>query len=147
MDLKYIFVLLTTIIIYTAVTNESFAQVTNYVEIPSGSSELPIDTETAVENNRTEMPIDECMEKNLCFTPWTLNINVGDKVIWANNDNAPHTVSDKAYLHNNVEEDDLIDSGILLSGDTFEYVFNNEGTFNYVCIIHPWMTGKISINR
>lgn len=64
-------------------------------------------------------------------------------VVWFNYDSTSHTVtSDTDY------EDILgkeFDSGIIEPGDTFEFVFIEEGYFSYHCEIHPWMQGRVEI--
>jgi plastocyanin len=38
------------------------------------------------------------------------------------------------------------DSGIMRTGDTFSYTFNNPGTFEYYCAVHPSMVGEIVVS-
>ena len=52
--------------------------------------------------------------------------------------------------------EDYINSGWLLpkggenlypgSGNTFTMTFQNAGTYDYLCIIHPYMTGRVMVN-
>lgn len=72
--------------------------------------------------------------KNFSFNPNILNINKGDSVIWTNQDSAPH----------NVAVDDS-ESPILTKGQTFVYIFNNIGVFDYHCPLHPSMRGTITV--
>ena len=37
------------------------------------------------------------------------------------------------------------DSGIMQTGQTFRYTFNNSGTFEYYCAVHPSMVGEIVV--
>ena len=37
------------------------------------------------------------------------------------------------------------DSGTLGGGDRFSFTFTTAGSFDYVCAIHPRMTGTISV--
>ncbi|MCH7966286.1 MAG: HYR domain-containing protein [Thaumarchaeota archaeon] len=32
-----------------------------------------------------------------------------------------------------------------MSGSSFSYKFNSPGTFNYFCMIHPWMQGQVNV--
>lgn len=70
--------------------------------------------------------------ENFAFSPQISNINAGQKVVWTNNDSAPHQI--KA---------DSFSSGILNKGDTYEFVFVNPGTYNYYCGLHPSMKGQV----
>jgi plastocyanin len=38
------------------------------------------------------------------------------------------------------------DSGIMRTGDTFSYTFNDPGTFEYYCAVHPSMVGEIVVS-
>ena len=38
------------------------------------------------------------------------------------------------------------DSGIMQTGQTFRYTFNNPGTFEYYCAVHPSMVGEIVVS-
>lgn len=61
---------------------------------------------------------------------------VGDEVTVVNADSAPHT-----WTHT----DGAFDSGNLNPGDTFTFTFDEAGSFDYFCQIHPGMTGSITI--
>jgi plastocyanin len=39
----------------------------------------------------------------------------------------------------------LFDSGPISNGATFSYTFNEAGTFNYHCNVHPSMLGKVTV--
>ena len=62
------------------------------------------------------------------FSPATLPIEVGDTVIWVNNDDTfPHTTtSDLPFFNANYWDGTLVDQS-----DTFSQTFNNAGTFTY----------------
>ncbi|MEO2201966.1 MAG: plastocyanin/azurin family copper-binding protein, partial [Nitrosopumilus sp.] len=42
--------------------------------------------------------------------------------------------------------DGLFDSSIFMAGSTFEFTFDEAGTYDYFCMVHPWMTGIINVN-
>ena len=68
------------------------------------------------------------------FNPGTLTVKKGTKVTWTNKDSAAHTI-----------KSDTFNSGDIAQGGTFQFTFNNAGTFNYTCGIHPSMMGKIIV--
>lgn len=37
------------------------------------------------------------------------------------------------------------DSGTIAPGDSYSYTFDNTGSVNYICTIHPQMTGSVTI--
>jgi len=72
------------------------------------------------------------------FQPQTLNVEVGTTVVWTNKDDAAHTVTSKG---------DVFDSGNLGNNESFEFTFNEPGTFDYLCRIHRSMTGRINATQ
>jgi plastocyanin len=73
---------------------------------------------------------------NFNFAPNAITVAVGTTVVWTNNDDVPHNVTnpDKAFK-----------SPTLDTGEKWEYTFQKAGTFNYYCTIHPKMTGKVVV--
>jgi plastocyanin len=75
--------------------------------------------------------------KNFAFSPVTLTISNGQTVTWTNMDSVSHTVTSTTGV---------FDSGPISPGQTFSYTFNNAGTFEYSCTIHPTMQhGKVIV--
>ena len=70
------------------------------------------------------------------FLPEDLTINVGDTVVWTNNDDSPHTVT---------ADDDEFNSGNLAEGATWSYTFTEAGTYDYHCNYHGSMTGSVTV--
>ncbi len=71
------------------------------------------------------------------YKPNTITINKGDKVMWINMDFGIHTVTDNQGSFSSKD---------LRPDQTFEYIFNSIGTYDYHCKLHPDMTGKIIVN-
>ena len=63
-------------------------------------------------------------------------VPVGGQVVVTNTDGASHTWT---------AVDGSFDSGTLGEGDSFEFTFDEPGVFEYVCSIHPSMTGSITV--
>jgi len=83
-----------------------------------------------------------CEETRECFSPYEVSVAIGATVTWSNDDTAVHTVtSGKDLLH-----DELFDSSIFMSGTTYEITFNDAGSFDYFCLVHPWMTGIVHVS-
>ena len=76
--------------------------------------------------------------KGNAFSPDSLSIKVGDTVTWINNDSYAHTV--KASKGE-------FDSGNMANGAKFSFTFDKEGTIDYICGIHTFMTGKIIVTK
>jgi len=70
------------------------------------------------------------------FFPTAIEINSGTTVTWVNNDTAIHTVADTKKT---------FDSKFIQSGATWKYTFEKAGEYDYVCTLHPWMKGSVSV--
>ncbi len=83
-----------------------------------------------------------CEKTNECYLPYSVTINEHSSVTWTNDDIAVHTVTSgvPSEGHNGI-----FDSGLISPGTTFTNQFDEEGTFDYYCIAHPWMTGKVVV--
>jgi plastocyanin len=73
-----------------------------------------------------------------------MNITTGNTITWKNNDVEIHTVT-SGSPDNSIEKGKEFDSGNLNPKQTFEHVFNKDGTYNYFCIFHPTMTGVVNV--
>jgi plastocyanin len=82
-----------------------------------------------------------CEETNSCYLPSIITINQGQQVTWSNEDVAFHTVTSGLYD----EPSDLFDSGHLDPEEKFIVSFDEPGTFDYFCTLHPWMAGKVIV--
>ena len=76
--------------------------------------------------------------KEFMFGPKDLNVAVGTKVTWVNDDEIPHTVA---------ETHKLFRSGALDTSDSYSWVFNTPGEYEYFCALHPQMLGKIVVSQ
>jgi len=75
--------------------------------------------------------------------PNSVTISLGDTVRWINADTAAHTVTSGTVIEG---PDGKFDSGLLLSGNFFEFTFEDTGTFEYFDLVHPWVTGTVIVN-
>lgn len=70
------------------------------------------------------------------YDPDPVTIQVGGKVIWLNQDAAPHTAT---------AEDGSFDTGTLDQGKLKSETFKQAGTYPYICTIHPTMHGTVEV--
>ena len=77
------------------------------------------------------------------YTPANLTVAVGTTVTWTNDDATIHTVTQGSP--ESQETAPLFDSSILAAGKTFEYKFDQAGTFDYYCTLHPFMVGTVTV--
>ena len=83
-----------------------------------------------------------CEEKNECYIPYEVTIDIGGEVTWSNDDSAAHTVTSGLPAEGS---DGIFDSGLLMAGATFEYTFDEAGDYPYFCMVHPWKQGIVSV--
>ena len=76
------------------------------------------------------------------FSPSKLTVQPGTTVVWTNNDSAAHTVTSGQSTDG---PSGLFDSALFTPGNSFEYQFNSVGVHDYFCMVHPWMTGTITV--
>jgi plastocyanin len=79
----------------------------------------------------------EVAMEGIQFNPAELTVAVGDTVTWTNNDSVGHDVTGDDFKSG--------EAGGLGSGDTFEHTFEEAGTFDYVCTVHPGMEGTVIV--
>ena len=84
-----------------------------------------------------------CDETDECFLPFDVSVAVGATVLWSNDDSAAHTVSSGTI---DAGLTGVFDSGLFMAGDSFEFTFDTAGTYDYFCMVHPWMTGTVNVN-
>ena len=84
-----------------------------------------------------------CELANLCYLPSAAVINQGDSIEWTNKDTAAHTVTSG---NPNNGPDNIFDSSLFMAGEKYKVEFNDKGTFEYFCMVHPWMEGKVIVN-
>jgi predicted secreted protein with PEFG-CTERM motif len=79
-----------------------------------------------------------------CWTVMEAVMDIGGEVTWINTDSQPHTATNGADL-TSPDVGLLFDSGLLMNGDSFSFVFDTPGEYPYFCMVHPWMTGLVIV--
>ena len=74
--------------------------------------------------------------KKHTYNPDSITVPVGTHVVWRNFDSTPHTVT----ITNG-----LFDSSVMDRGENFSYTFQDPGTYDYYCMIHPYMKAKVIV--
>lgn len=115
------------------------------ITLQSSDSEIKTEKSEIVIEADVIMPIKVsrpgCEETNSCYLPSIITIKQGQQVTWSNEDVAFHTVTSGLYD----EPSDLFDSGHLDPEQKFIVSFDEQGTFDYFCSLHPWMAGKVIV--
>jgi plastocyanin len=106
-------------------------------DAPAAASpaETPSDTAQNVEAPAgAEVPVDI---RDFAYSPNLIEIAFGDTVTWTNQDEVPHTATG--------EDRDVLQSGTITPGTSFNQDFPEAGEFGFFCEFHPNMTGTIVV--
>ena len=71
------------------------------------------------------------------FGPEKVEVQKGQTVAWTNIDESPHQVT--------VQGTSTLRTAVILKGQTTTVKFDNPGTYDYICGLHPGMKGKIEV--
>ena len=77
--------------------------------------------------------------KDFAFSPAKINVKVGTKVTWTNQDSTPHTVT--------ADSGSGPDSGTMNQGQTYSFTYDTVGSFPYHCNFHSNMTGTVEVTQ
>jgi YVTN family beta-propeller protein len=73
---------------------------------------------------------------DFAFVPAQITIAPGQSVTWTNNDGAPHGLAFK---------DGTPGMDLMLPGATFSRTYGQSGSYDYVCAVHSYMTGRVIV--
>ena len=94
--------------------------------IPVGNAPRKVAVQPTV---RMEAGTSAISINNFSFTPADVTVAVGERVVWSNNDGAPHGLR---FTDGAAGVDPMLPSA------TFSRTFDKPGTYDYVCSIHPY---------
>ena len=98
---------------------------------------------TATVTNAPGSSVPGCEETaDGCFIPSMVTIDVGGEVTWENDDTAAHTVTSGTPTGG---PDGNFDSSLVMAGSSFSHTFEDAGSFDYFCMVHPWMQGMVMV--
>lgn len=69
------------------------------------------------------------------FSPETVTVKAGDRLVWNNKDIVPHTATAKG----------VFDSGSIAPGKSWSHAAPKPGTYDYVCTFHPGMKATLVV--
>ncbi len=79
--------------------------------------------------------------QSFAFQPASLNVQVGDTVVWANHDGVTHT----ATSGTSPTPDGVWDTGFIGPSGSAAVAMTASGTHSYFCQIHTFMTGTVTV--
>jgi plastocyanin len=85
------------------------------------------------------------------YQPNPIYIKEGQTIIWTNNDNNIHTVTQRGYSNSGSNNENTttpppFNSGLLNNEQSFAQLFYKGGKYDYYCTIHPWMIGQVIVS-
>lgn len=123
-----IFLILVAVLFVPVSGTSVFAQETFKINIPTGAAS-------------PDAPYFWQSEKD-GKTDGTISIKVLDTVLWGNADTAAHTITSGTP---ETGSDGVFDSSLFAPGKSFQHQFTKIGDYPYYCVVHPWMTGMVTV--
>ena len=130
-------------------TSSSNTSSSNTDAVSSNTDAVPTITRTigTVEKSGYSTDCAVPMGGDGCYTPVNLSANVGDKIIMTNTDSTGiHSFTSGTVDGFAPSPDGTFDTGILMSGDSFEWTPTVSGEYPYYCMLHAWQVGTITVN-
>ena len=82
-----------------------------------------------------------CDIEDICYIPSNIVVEKGKSVTWLNEDSSFHSVTSGFYP----EPSGLFDSGHLDPYESYTLSFDDLGTYDYFCTLHPWMKAQVIV--
>lgn len=116
-------------------------------EKPIMKEEKPMIEKTGPKTHKVEIPVGTsvpgCEETNACYSPADITIKAGDTVEWVNVDTAAHTVTGGNPADG---PSGIFDSSLVMANANYAFTFDKAGSYDYFCMVHPWMVGSVTVN-
>ena len=106
-------------------------------------------TDQASDNTQVSIVPGASTLTDTAFSPSSIEVTVGQTVVWTNDDSAFHTVTSGTAGATDVGKE--FDSGLTgptaltSKGKTFEHTFDRIGDYPYFCTLHPAMVGTVIV--
>ena len=115
---------------------------------PNAAEEVPVTIQPKIiRPNTVYIPegsdVAGCEEEEMCYVPARITINAGETITWENRDSAPHTVMSGSVASGPTGD---FGSGLFLAGAGYSHTFEEPGTYDYFCLVHPWRTGTVTVS-
>ena len=80
-------------------------------------------------------PAHTVVMENMQFSPQTVTVKRGERVVWTNKDLVPHTATAAK----------VFDSRNVAPNASWSYVARKPGRYDYVCTLHPTMKATLVV--
>jgi plastocyanin len=115
----------------------------------SANSSVTVSSSSSITSNTTTVLI-----VNYAYLPADVTVPAGTTVTWVNQDSVGHTVTEgdpnspkPANLRVFDSSGEAVNGKVSLigAGQSWSYTFTTPGTYEYYCIVHPYMIGYITV--
>jgi plastocyanin len=106
----------------------------------TNSSQSQSTSNTSNQSSPKTVATDKVTIANFAFAPADITIKKGTTMTWTNQDSTSHTVTENDGKNGP-------NASPMNQDQTYSFTFNETGTFHYHCIIHPEMTGTVTVTE
>jgi nitrite reductase (NO-forming) len=137
--------------LFSSIKNATISQTTN---MSMTATEGISNTTSAASNNTVSASNYTVLIVNYAYSPADLTVPVGATVTWVNQDSVGHTVTEGDPNSPKQASLRMFDSSgeaatgkvaLIAAGESWSYTFTTPGTYEYYCIVHPYMAGHITV--
>jgi len=150
MKINPLFLVTILTLVATVVTIEGYIQNVNAQNSSDVNAPIPSNvTIPATEKIQVSIVPGATFLTDTAYHPNPIEVNVGQTILWTNDDFSFHTVTSGEVGDTNSVR--IFDSGLAgpaalaSTGKTYEYTFESAGEYPYYCILHPGMVGKVIV--
>jgi plastocyanin len=120
----------------------------------AGTMSVTSETQTTTSANQSSTNSTQVMIENFAYNPVDITVPVGTTVTWVNQDSVGHTVTEgdpNSPKPANLRVFDSSGEGLtgkvalIGPGQSWSYTFTTPGTYEYYCIVHPYMIGQVTV--
>jgi plastocyanin len=107
---------------------------------PEGQPQTPTVSKSEEDAQKSGHAV-QVVARDTLFVPQAITVPAGGTITWTNEDPIAHNVTKESGPGPDFASDTL------MKGDTFTQKFDEPGTIDYVCTIHPQQTGTITVEK
>lgn len=97
-------------------------------------------SQTPSNNPSKPVATDKVSIADMAFSPAAITVKAGSTVTWTNNDSVAHTVTEN-------DGQDGPSSSPLSPGQSYSFTYKKAGTYKYICTIHTYMNGTVTVTQ
>lgn len=121
---------------------------------PTASVNVSSETQTTTTGTQSSSNSTVVMIENFAYNPADITVPVGTTVTWTNQDAVGHTVTEGDPNSPKAASLRVFDSSgealtgkvaLIGPGQSWSYIFTTPGTYEYYCIVHPYMIGYVTV--